>query len=354
MWANSFKHYGCSPKSLTEYLTKHRPGEYDIVWVFDSAVNPPADLPDGVRVVRYFSLDYLKEIHTAHYVVCNMRTGSAYMWHKRPDQKYIQTWHSSIRLKKIEKDAGDSLPASYIQSAMADSARTDLIVSGCEFSTNIFRNSFWYSGPIFNCGTPRCDIFFSANQAEAAKKVYDSLGISSDKRIALYAPTFRNDKSANLHGLDFNQIKCALKQKTGDDWEILFRLHPNILQAVQSTDSAIDVSRYPDMQELIAASDLLITDYSSCMFDMAIAQKPCILFTPDIETYLSSERGIYFHPDNLPFPIARDNAQLVQAILSFDENKYRQSVADFLSSVGSYEQGNASEKLVNYIENNFK
>lgn len=354
MWANSFKHYGCSPKYLTEYIVKNRPGEYDIVWVFDRAVAIPNDIPAGVRVVRYFSLEYLNEIHSAHYIICNMRTGASYRWKKRKGQYYIQTWHSSIRLKKIEKDAGTGLPVEYIEAAKQDSARIDLIVSGCEFSSNIFRNSFWYDGEILNSGTPRCDIFFSGNQEQARLKVFESLSLAPSKKMVLYAPTFRNNKAADLHGLNFQQIKQALKHKTGEEWEVLYRFHPNIIQLAQSATDGIDVSRYSDMQELIAAADLLITDYSSCMFDMAIAHKPCLLFAPDINDYVSNERGLYFKPDELPFPLVTDNEGVVDAILQFDKNRYHEALEQFLVSVGSYENGDASQKIINYLEQRIK
>lgn len=353
MWADSFKHYGCSPKYLAEYILKNRPGKYDIVWVFENGIDIPTNLPEGIRIVRYFSLAYLKEIHTAQYVVCNMRTGPSYMWHKRPRQKYIQTWHSSIRLKKIEKDAGNQLPEKYITDAICDSGKIDLIISGCDFSSNIFRNSFWYDGPILNTGTPRCDIFFSGRQEEVRQQVYRLLNIDINKRIILYAPTFRNNKLANLHGIDVKRIKATLKHNTNVEWEFLYRFHPNIVNTGQRIVDGIDVSKYPDMQELIAAAHILITDYSSCMFDMAIAKKPCILFAPDIRTYLKSERGFYFNPESLPFPIATDNEQLITLLSNFNDTSYTKDVDRFLESVGSYEDGNACKKIIEHLEKNF-
>lgn len=353
MWANSFKHYGCSPKYLTEFLLKNRPGKYDIVWVFENGVDIPTNFPKDVRIVKFFSLAYLKEIHTAHYIVCNMRTGPSYMWHKRSRQKYIQTWHSSIRLKKIEKDAGSQLPEKYIKNAIYDSSLIDLIISGCDFSSKIFKTSFWYDGTVLNTGTPRCDIFFSNRQEEVRDQVYSLLNIDRKKRIILYAPTFRNDKLANLHGIDVKQIKATLSHQTGNEWEFLYRFHPNVLNKCQLIDDGIDVSKYSDMQELIAAAHILITDYSSCMFDMAIAHKPCILFAPDIKNYLKSERGLYFNPKSLPFPIATDNEQLIRILSNFDYESYIQSVDKFLETVGSYEDGNACNKIIEHIENNF-
>lgn len=246
------------------------------------------------------------------------------------------------------------MPNEYIEEAKADSKRTDLIISGCDFSTRIFQNSFWYDGPVLNTGTPRCDIFFSGRQEDAKQKVYGLLNIDKRKHIILYAPTFRNDKSANLHGLDFKQIKTALKHKTGTEWEVLYRFHPNIINSQQQTDDGIDVSRYPDMQELLAAAHILITDYSSCMFDMAIAHKPCVLFAPDINTYLKMERGLYFDPEILPFPIASDNNRLIRILSEFNKESYTSDINKFLKSIGSYEDGNACHKIIKYLEFNFE
>src|SRR5690606_28368099 len=90
---------------------------------------------------------------------------------KRKSQYYIQTWHSPLRLKKIEKDIENNLDESYIERAKIDSKMCDLMISGSDFSWNIYRNSFWYDGEILKCGTPRCDIFFT-NNTYIIEKVY--------------------------------------------------------------------------------------------------------------------------------------------------------------------------------------
>lgn len=351
LWADNFKHYGCSPKYITEYILKQYPGKYDLVWVFDHDVNVPLDLSSGIRVVRYFSLKYLRELHTARFIICNTRMGYAHMWHKRKEQKYIQTWHSSIRLKKIEGDASENLPQTYIEQAKSDSLRTDLIVSGCEFSTRIFKNAFWYDGPILQAGTPRCDIFFKGLCNEVRQKVHRILGIDPEMKILLYAPTFRHGFVPNLHGLDFSRIVEALNTRYGTNWQVLYRFHPNVRNdQSQGPGFGINVSSYPDIQELIAAADCLITDYSSCMFDMAIAHKPCFLFAPDLHAYLQTERKLYFDPRQLPFPLAENNDELIRAINDFAKDSYLLRVEKFLQEVGSHEDGKASDRVVKYIE----
>ena len=352
MWANSFKQYGCSPKYITEYLLDNYPNKYDIVWVFEPHIEVPYGLQNKVRIVRYFSMEYLRELHTAKFVICNMRTGSAYYWKKRKGQVYIQTWHSSIRLKKIERDAQRCFDENYIESAKEDSKKIDLLLSGCDFSTQIFKNSFWYSGEIMKCGTPRCDIFFSDTQKEKAKeKVYKHYNMHQDLRVVIYAPTFRKSKSADIHEISPDSIIKALQARYGGQWVFMYRLHPNIIETYDfKMENAIDASKYPDMQELIAAADFMITDYSSCMFDMAIAGKKCILYAPDIDEYIKDERGLYFEISDLPFPLAKTNKELTERIQEFDEEKYQKAIDEFLNSIGSYERGNASEKVVKYIE----
>ncbi len=350
VWANSFKQYGCSPKYITEYLLKYYPGKYDIVWVFDYKAKIPSDLHNKVRIVYYFSIPYLKELHTAKFIICNMRMGEAHYWHKRKGQIYIQTWHSSIRLKKIEKDAEQSLGLEYIKQAKKDSERIDILISGCDFSTKIFKKSFWYNGAIMKSGTPRCDILFGDTSA-VRNKVFKNYNIDADYKIVLYAPTFRTGKTADLHNIKAKKIVEALGEKFGGKWVFAYRLHPNILSDyIFNMEEAIDATNYSDMQELIAASDILITDYSSCMFDMLIAGKKCILYTPDIDKYIKNERGLYFNFEELPFPLARSNEELRKKIIEFNDIDYEKKKNEFLSRIGSYESGSASKMVAKFIE----
>lgn len=342
-WANSFKQYGCSPKYITEYLLENYPNQFDIVWVFENGVSVPDEVKEKVRVVYYFSKEYLKELHTAKYIICNMRTGSSYCWKKRKDQIYIQTWHSSLRLKKIEGDAAEHFSTKYIEACKEDSKKIDLLLSGCEFSTQIFKRAFWYDGEILECGTPRCDIFFDDTE-KAKEKVFNFYNIESDKKLVLYAPTFRSNKPSDFLGMDFDRLKKVL----GDEWVIGARLHPNILNSVD-VNGAIPMSKYPDMQELIAAADLLITDFSSCMFDMAIAKKPCVLYAPDLDEYLNSERGLYFDIERLPFPIGKSMDELCSLLSDFNNDIYYRNLDAFMEQIGSFEEGIASKRVCEYI-----
>lgn len=335
LWADDFKSFGCSPKYIALELAKR--GNCDVVWVLDR--DRTAEIPAGIRVVPYFSMEYLREIATAKVIVCNHRTSDYHFFRKRRGQFYIQTWHSSLRLKKIEGDA-PSLPEDYVNHAKVDSAKIDLLLSGCAFSSDIFRRAFWYDGPLLEAGTPRCDGFFENNSA-VKQKVFSHYSLENGKKFALYAPTFRKDMTADLYGMDFSRLQQAL----GPDWVIGCRLHPN-LNADVPEEGCVSMSRYPDMQELLAACDLLITDYSSSMFDMAVAGKKCALYVPDLEDYTARERGLYFDIESLPFPMAKDMDELCAlAAQGFDCN-----YSEFLKEIGSFETGSAAKAAADRIE----
>lgn len=349
-WNSVFKGFGDSPKYIAEYLCEKYPDKYDIVWVYDAQKKMPEGLPENVRCVPYFSLQYLKEISTAKIIISNIRTGKVHYFDKRKGQFYIQTWHSSLRLKKIEGDAAEALGDEYVQNAKEDSEKCDLIISGCRFSSDIFRNSFWYSGEILDSGTPRSDIFFSDN-SPIRNKVSEFFGLDKNTKTVLYAPTFRDGECDELHGIDAERILTALEEKTGERWAFMYRLHPNVAKALTPPcKGAYDATFYPDMQELVASCDMLITDYSSCMFDMAVRKKPCFLYTPDLSDYLSSERGFYFDIKTLPFPYALDNDGLEKCILLADTEEYKEKTEKFLKEVGSFEDGMACQRVAEVIE----
>ena len=209
-WSDDLKNYGCNPKYLTEYLAKQTEKKLDLVWVFNESAKTPIRLPDGVRTVRYFSLKYLYELHTAKFIVCNARMSPALYFHKRRGQVYIQTWHSSMRLKMIEGDA--NLPESYVEIAKADSANIDLLISGSAYSTQIFRRAFWYDGRILESGTPRCDILLCPD-AERQERTREALGIPKNVKTILYAPTFRKGYAKNDLGLDYEALRNAAAER---------------------------------------------------------------------------------------------------------------------------------------------
>lgn len=202
-------------------------------------------------------------------------------------------------------------------------------------------------------GHPRNDIFFKNNLNKIREKVFKIYNIPSDKKIVLYLPSFREDESLEYYDINYKTQINALKNKYGSDYIFLVRLHPRITKyssvfSEQNPD-IINACEYPDIQELLVAGDVMISDYSSCMFDFMLSGKPVFIYANDINSY-SRERGFYYPLESTPFPIAQNNEELAQNILNFDNEQYIQKVENFLVDKGCKEDGHASERVVDLIE----
>lgn len=352
-WAYTFKQYSCNPRYLTEYLLENNT-EFEIFWVFRGDVDT-SGVDKRIKCVRYKSLQYYILVNTAEFFITNARTDPYRIyWHKRKGQKYVMLWHGGVALKRIEKDAEAQLSYSYLKKAKIDSKVCDLMVSGCRFQTSLLKEKFWYDGEILERGIPRNDVFFDkARHPEMKERICHKYGISPDSRIVLYAPTFRRDKSIEPYRIDWSRVVPELRKIYGTEKiSILLRLHPNLIGKADASslindESVIDVTRYHDMQELLCVSDLLITDYSSSMFDITMLKKPCMLYATDIEKY---NRGYYFDFAELPFPLARNEEELIGNIRTFDSAAYDESVESFFEKhIGLCEDGNASKAIAGWL-----
>ena len=250
----------------------------------------------------------------------------------------------------IENDAIETIPQTYLEMAKHDSSQIDILLSGCEFSTKIFKRAFWYDGEIFESGTPRCDMLFKRDNV-LINNLKNRLGISPTTKLLLYAPTFRKNNSLEAYDIDFNRLKTTLEKN--ENWKILIRLHPHLQnlskELVEKYDDVIDVTNYDDIQELLLISDLLISDYSSLMFDFAITEKPCIIYASDLNDYLANDRNLYFDITKLPFPLCQTNEELNRTISEFNYKKYTEAMKSFNSEVGSFEDGQACKRVYNKV-----
>lgn len=352
-WAYTYKQYGCNPRHLTEYLIDNYP-DMDIVWVFRRGVDT-SSVDNRIRCVRFCSWEYFKMVNSAEFLVTNARTDPwrAY-WRKRSGQKYLMLWHGGAALKRVERDVEDKLGFSYVQKAKRDSRVCDLMISGCRANTELIKRSFWYSGEILEAGIPRNDIFFNKALHEHIRKgVVEQYNLPANGRIVLYAPTFRSSGSIEPYRIDWQDIIPRLERMFGGvKVTLLLRLHPNLIGKVDTSSlmnhpSVIDVTRYHDMQELLCVSDMLITDYSSSMFDYAILRRPCMLYATDVAQY---DRGYYYDFRELPFPLAQSQEQLVSLIDNFDAAAYSDRLERFLDErLGLCERGVAAEALARWM-----
>lgn len=335
------KGYGDNAKYICNELLS-RNNKYDIVWLVNDLKN---EFPDGIRKVKFKSIKSFYELATAKIWIDNSRKHDYIL--KRKNQYYIQTWHSSLRLKKIEGDAKESLPKDYIRNAKSDSKRIDLLTVGCGFSEDTYDRAFWYDGEKLRCGTPRCDIFFNENKkSEIRKNFLEKYNINENKKVILYAPTFK--KNSKEQNIDFEEIINELSEY--GEYVFFIRFHPISDNKIVDSDNVINVTNYPDIQELIVTCDYMVTDYSGCCFDAMFAKKACLLYTPDYDEYIKKERKLAFDFDDLPFKRTYDIDELVNEIGNFNYNNYLKEIDKFNKKIKSYEDGFASKKIADVID----
>jgi CDP-glycerol glycerophosphotransferase len=348
--------YGCNPKYITEYLIKHN-NNYDMVWLTDKRFLKKNNFPDNIRLVDYKSKNAIYELSTAKLIIINLRIEWYYKngWRKKLSQKLIQTWHGSFGIKKIgQENLWTNADKSLMRSLKLDSDNTDYIISNSNFETDIYKNSFMFNQKILEYGHPRNDVFFCPQEKKDTirNKVLSAYGIDGEDKLVLYAPTFRDDKKTDCFKLNSCELLTALKENFRGNYKLLVRFHPRLKRYSSELFNfgadIIDASYYPDIQELLIASDAMITDYSSCIFDFMLSRKPAFVFATDIEEY-NNIRGFYYKLEQTPFTISKNNAELAENIKNFDAKKYDSAITGFLKSKGSVEDGNASERVARLI-----
>lgn len=337
--------YSDSPKALAEEL---RARGWKVYWTVKGR-EEAASLPPDVTPLKLDSPRAIYHLCTAGVWVDNARKW-AYT-QKRGKTCYVQTWHG-FPLKRIEGDAENALPPDYIRAAKKDSQMADLFLSDSRFLTEIYRRAFWYQGKVLECGFPRNDIL-AGNHPELGEKARKALGVPPGKKLLLYAPTFRKDMELSAYDVDYRRCVDALSRRFGGEWLILARLHPNIAEKARELglDPAFvrNASEYPDIQELYLASDALLTDYSSVMFDFLQTGRPCFLYVNDLQAY-RDDRNFTFDIGRLPFALAETNEQLERAILEFEAESYLHRVEVFRQEFGIRTDGSASEQIADWLE----
>jgi len=258
-------------------------------------------------------------------VVTNDDTQAWYA--KRDGQVYIQTWHGTP-LKRLGFDVASPQSVSgagYLDHLSREVARWDLLLSPNPFSTPIMAQAFRYDGAICESGYPRNDVLLHDGAGQLAGQVRERLGIPPGKRVVMYAPTWRDDQyyASGRYRFDFRLDLEDAWRRLGRDTVILLRGHHHMADDVPagSRDGfVLNVTSYPSMAELCLASDALITDYSSVMFDFAPTGKPMLFFTYDLAQYRDQLRGFYFDFEaDAPGPLLATSAEVVSAIAGLDE-----------------------------------
>lgn len=339
------RQFSDNPRAIYEYIQEKYP-EYKCYWSVDPKY---LDKFKGhnLNVIKRFNLKWLFVMARAKYWVSNSRIP---LWVKKPKGTvYIQTWHGTP-LKKLALDMETinpnwKNPHMYKKNFVMETARWDYLISPNEYSTKIFKRAFDFKNKMIESGYPRNDFLINYNNIETINKIKKSLGIPIDKKVIMYAPTWRDRFSFELPLSLTN-----LKQKLGDEYFLIFRLHYLVTRTsdlVGHQDFVKNVSSYNDINELYLISDILITDYSSVFFDYAVLQRPMIFYCYDIDEYKNELRGFYFDfENNAPGPIVKTTDELIDAIKNIDNYKVP---AEFVKTFTSLEDGKASERVVKEI-----
>ncbi len=350
----SFKgdYYSDSPKYIYEYLYENYKDDYDFVWVLN---DKKVKIPGNPKRVTRFSLEYFKEVARSKYWVINGRQFDPL--DKKDSQVIVSTWHGTP-LKKLGLDIGNVYTMNpFIKHSYVNvSKQWDYLISPNRYTTNILKSCFGYQKEIFESGYPRNDILYNADE-EMVNRIKSSLNIPEDKKVILYAPTWRDDEFIDAGLIKF-QLKLELdklKEAFSDEYIILIRTHYFIADKLDLSgveDFAIDVSKYNDIAELYLISDLLITDYSSVFFDFANLKRPILYYTYDLDKYENVLRGFYIDIRNeVPGPLLETTDEVIDAIRNIDQLKeeYNEKYDQFYEMFCSIDDGNASKRIVEKV-----
>lgn len=352
--------YGCSPKYVAEELLKQNRegrGAYEIVWLVNDLEK---EFPPEIRKVKSTLWNRAYHLTTAGTWLSNTRT--FYGARKRKKQCYIQTWHATICIKPIGKYRGSLFPKMAYLVSEYDSGLIDYVLSGSAWCDHMYRDGLIYDGEIVKTGTPRCDVLFNQRD-EKYRQMRQEYQLPTNARIMLYAPTFRGGSQNKNRSViteeatvDFAHLTEALEERFGGTWYVFLRLHPQLaakmqgIKVGQASDRLVDVSQRPDMNEIIAGADAFLTDYSSAIFEAAMIELPGFIYADDLEEYVADRGDLFFDMYKLPFPVALNNEELMENIRRFDEEKYGKELSQFMDEVGMFEDGKASERVVELIE----
>ncbi|GAB2538271.1 CDP-glycerol glycerophosphotransferase family protein [Gracilibacillus alcaliphilus] len=348
------KQYSDNPRAVYEYMKEHYPS-YQLYWSVDKRF---ISLFQGQQldILPRFTLKWLWIMPRAEYWVINSRLPN---WiPKSSKTKYLQTWHGTP-LKKLGLDLEDiHMPGTnleqYKHNFKQEALKWDYLISPNKYSTDIFIRAFGFEGEMLETGYPRNDFIVNHKNNQATiTRIKEKLAIDSDKKVILYAPTWRDNQYFGKGRYKYNaQLDLhMLRQELGDDYVIILRMHYLVADQIDLTELdnfVVDASKYEDIRELYLIADMLITDYSSVFFDFANLQRPILFFVYDLEEYRDTLRGFYFNFEKeAPGPLVKTNQELLEEVKKLEETEFQPIQYDqaFYERFCYLENGQAAKKV---------
>lgn len=329
---------GDSPFEIMTVLKRRNLG-IELIYVVQSLKQK---LPEGVRAVVHGSAEWVRALATSKYVVCNNNLPEFFA--KREGQTYVQTWHGTP-LKRLGVDITTDAASKFYVSTMArEAAGWNYLISPSPYCSEILPRALGFKGKVLETGYPRNDRLVTDEGTRA--RVRKSLGVADGETLVLYAPTWRDSKrtlTGAWAGVNFFDAELP------EDFRLMFRGHNNTKSSHKAALSggAIDVTNYPDVTDLFIAADILVTDYSSVMFDFSVTLKPMAFLVPDLAEY-EANRGFYFDfRAEAPGPLFETATELVAAIGSLGD--YSAKYAAWHKKFNPHEDGKSAARVVRAV-----
>ncbi|GGE56073.1 hypothetical protein GCM10011391_38850 [Pullulanibacillus camelliae] len=351
------KQYSCNPRAIYEYMLEHHP-EYTLKWSVDRSYQhffKEKNIPH----VRRFTIQWLLLMTRSKYWVTNSRLP---LWMTKPKHTiYVQTWHGTP-LKRLASDMDEvympgTTTDAYKKNFHKEASKWDYLISPNAYSSTIFKRAFNFHKILIESGYPRNDYLYEENHPSNILQIKKACGLPTDKKIILYAPTWRDDQFYTVGRYKFN-LELNLRQmqeQLGDRYIILLRMHYLIAENLDLSayeGFAFDFSNYEDIRDLYLIADLLITDYSSVFFDYGNLKRPMIFYVYDIETYRDKLRGFYFDFEKeAPGPLVKTTEEVIKKINELDPALFKASkqFQDFYERFCYLEDGQATGRVVERI-----
>ncbi|MEB6231489.1 CDP-glycerol glycerophosphotransferase family protein [Mammaliicoccus sciuri] len=337
--------YSCSPKAIYKNILENEK-KFKNIWILNDT-NMPID-GNGIKVKKN-SLKYWYYLATAKYFIQN--TNMPIDYKKRKKQKEVQTFHGTF-MKTMGFDTPElkyETRQNKIDEFQKKVNNWNYVSIPSDYMKEKAKSAFNTTVKALKTGFPRNDMLFDALKYKEETK--SSLNIPKGKKVILYAPTWREGKSSNIE-MNIKKIQETLD----DQYVLLIRAHYMVSGNMDIRDYypfAINVSNYPSIEELYSITDVLITDYSSVMFDFAYLKKPMIFYAYDLEKYLYGERGVYLNYSNIiPGPLVRTTDEIINVLSNYSnlDNEYKDKYEKFYNVFCQYgRNGNSSNQVVNEL-----
>ncbi|HKY58882.1 MAG TPA: CDP-glycerol glycerophosphotransferase family protein [Aeromicrobium sp.] len=330
----------CNPRALDRFIAADRPNTRRYWSVQDGSVEVPIG---AIRVIEG-TRAWWHARGSARVLVVNDWLQKR--WRRRSHQHVLQTWHGST-LKRLARDRPDAGWRTRV-AARLEGKRWDALLAQNEFSALNLRSAYAYKGPVWIEGYPRNDALARSFQYDRSSyAIYHRLGIDPNLKIVLWAPTWREDRRTMVDFLDVGQLSSLL----GPEWIILVRGHVSTwgTGTDQSTDGVLDVTTYPDITDLLQVTDVLVTDYSSVMFDWVVTGRPIVFFVPDMANYAYVLRGFYADLlEDPPGPVVRTTTEVAAAIETSGDHsrEYAEQRREWHERFAAHDNGHAAENVV--------